>query len=257
MSALPAPAALTRASVLLLAGAAPVSAIAVHVAGWMPMARSAAYVVGPLVLVAVVLVLRGSLESRWAVQGALAGLVAVAAYDAVRIPLVVLNIWPDFIPRIGGWVTGTGGDDLLVGYAWRYVGDGAGIGLAYFTFCAVVLQVRPTLVRSRPVALSVAYGVVVWSGLVATVVLPPHGQTLLFRLTPASFGLSLLGHLVYGSVLGLGLRRTLQCLPGADSGTGDHEQGVTVAGLTVVGTARAVAPSSAGLLLGDAQVSQR
>src|SRR5690348_15273025 len=46
MSARPSPAALTRAGLLLAAGAAPVSAIAVHVAGWMPMARSAPYVVG-------------------------------------------------------------------------------------------------------------------------------------------------------------------------------------------------------------------
>jgi hypothetical protein len=124
-------------------------------------------------------------------------------------PLVWLNIWPDFIPRMGGWVTGGHGSNVAVGYVWRYLGDGAGIGLAYFVFCAVLLQVSPHIVQARPIALSVFYGVFVWTGLVATVAIPPHGESLLFKLTAASFGLSLLGHLIYGSVLGLCLRRYL------------------------------------------------
>ena len=200
---------LTRATLLLCAGAAPVSAIAVHVVGWMSMRDSAVFVVAPLALIALVLVARRSFEARWALRGAAAGLLAVMAYDAVRMPLVWLRIWPDFIPRIGGWVTGEHGTNVLIGYAWRYLGDGTGIGLAYFAFCAVVLQIRPNLVRVHPIALSVAYGIFVWTGLVATVVVPPHGEALLFRLTAASFGLSLLGHLVYGGVLGLCLSRYL------------------------------------------------
>ena len=198
-----------RAAVLLLAGAAPVTAIALHVFGLISMHDSARFVVAPLVVAAVVLVRGMSYEARWAVRGAFAGLVAVFAYDAVRMPLVWLNIWPDFIPRIGGWVTGSHGDDALLGYVWRYLGDGAGIGLAYFAFCAVALKIRPAVVRAHPVALSIGFGVFVWSGLLATVVLPAHGETLLFRLTPTSFALSLLGHLIYGSVLGLYLRRYL------------------------------------------------
>lgn len=199
---------IARAGLFLLAGAAPVSAIAVHVAGWVPMRDSAMFAVAPLVLLAAVLLAQRSFEARWALQGAIAGLVAVLAYDAVRMPLVWLDIWPDFIPRMGGWITGAHGGDVGAGYAWRYLGDGAGIGLAYFAFCAVLLR-SPwrALVRSCPIALSVFYGVFVWTGLIVTVALPPHGQTLLFKLTPTSFGLSLLGHLIYGSVLGLFLRR--------------------------------------------------
>ncbi|MGN6723874.1 MAG: hypothetical protein ACTHJM_14795 [Marmoricola sp.] len=200
---------LSRAALLLTAGAAPVSAIAVHVIGWMPMRESAPFVVAPLALIAVVLIAKRSLEAQWALRGAVAGLIAVMAYDAVRMPLVWLNIWPDFIPRMGGWVTGGHGTNALIGYAWRYVGDGAGIGLAYFAFCAVVLQIGPNLVRAHPIMLSVAYGIFVWSGLVATVAIPPDGQALLFKLTAASFGLSLLGHLIYGSVLGICLNRYL------------------------------------------------
>jgi len=200
---------LARATLLLLAGAAPVSAITAHVAGWMSMRDSAVFVVAPLGLIAMTLVVRRSFEARWALRGAAAGLLAVMAYDAVRMPLVWLSIWPDFIPRIGGWVTGGHGTNMLIGYAWRYLGDGAGIGLAYFAFCAVVLQVRPNLVRAHPIALSVGYGIFVWTGLVATFVVPPHGEALLFKLTVASFGLSLVGHLVYGGVLGLCLSRYL------------------------------------------------
>jgi hypothetical protein len=201
---------LARVVVLLLAGAAPVSAIALHVMGWISMQESAGFVVAPLVVAAIVLVRGMSYEARWAARGAGAGLAAVLAYDAVRLPLVRLNVWPDFIPRIGGWLTGAyGHDDALLGYAWRYLGDGAGIGLAYFALCAVVLQIKPDFVQARPIALSIGYAVFVWTGLLATVIFPQRGETLLFGLTPASFALSLLGHLIYGSVLGLYLRRYL------------------------------------------------
>ncbi|MGN6475267.1 MAG: hypothetical protein ACTHK4_16680, partial [Mycobacteriales bacterium] len=84
-----------------------------------------------------------------------------------------------------------------------------GIGLAYFAFCAVALKFKPEFIKARPVALSIGYGVFVWSGLLATVALPAHGEALLFKITPASLALSLLGHLIYGSVLGLYLRRHL------------------------------------------------
>jgi hypothetical protein len=198
-----------RVPLLMLAGAMPVSSIPLFVMGWVSMTSAALFMVLPSALVGLVLVAHGSREGLWALRGFLAGLVAVSAYDAVRMPLVWLNIWPDFIPRLGGWITGAGGRDALVGYTWRYLGDGGGIALAYFVFCSVVLMVRPGLVAARPVLLSVGYGVFVWSGLIATVALPARGEELLFALTPASFLLSLLGHLIYGSVLGLFLRHHL------------------------------------------------
>ncbi|MEU6239497.1 hypothetical protein [Kitasatospora sp. NPDC047058] len=43
--------------------------------------------------------------------------------------------------------------------------------------------------------------------MIATLLFAPHGQALLFRLTPATLAVSLAGHLVYGGVLGWTLGR--------------------------------------------------
>lgn len=200
---------LAPTALLMLCGAMPVSAIPLYVLDWLPFRTAAFGLVLPLAVVAVALMVRRTPEGSWARDGALAGLVAVSAYDAVRMPLVAAGVWPDFIPRIGGWLTG-GSANWELGYMWRYLGDGAGIAIAYFVFCGVVLAIRPRLVTARPVLFSIGYGVFVWTGLLATVVLPARGEQLLFRLTPASFALSLLGHLIYGAVLGLFLRRRLR-----------------------------------------------
>jgi hypothetical protein len=194
----------------MLAGAAPVSAIPVFVLGWVSLVHEALFWVVPMALVAAALMVRGSAEGRWALRGFVAGLLAVFAYDAVRMPLVWSGIWPDFIPRLGGWIVGSGGTDTAVGYTWRWIGDGGGIGLSYFVFCALALSIRPAFVTARPVLLSIGYGIFIWSGLMATVGLTGQGEKLLFALTPASLALSLLGHLVYGAVLGLCLRRHLR-----------------------------------------------
>ena len=194
----------------MLAGAAPVSAIPLFVLGWVRLEDAALFGVIPLAVIAIALLVRRSPQATWAARGWVAGVLAVFAYDAVRMPLVWTHVWPDFIPRLGGWVTGDGGKDAVVGYAWRWIGDGGGIGLAFFVFIGLVLSIRPRLVTARPVLISVGYGVFVWTGLMATVILPARGEALLFAITPASVALSLLGHLVYGSVLGLCLRAVIR-----------------------------------------------
>jgi hypothetical protein len=57
------------------------------------------------------------------------------------------------------------------------------------------------------VALGIAYGIFVWSGLVATIALSARGSIMLFALTPKTLVFSLVGHLIYGAVLGACLRR--------------------------------------------------
>jgi hypothetical protein len=197
---------LVLVTTLMAAAAVPVLAIPLYVFGLLSMTSAALFVVIPLHIIATVLMARRTPEGIWAGRGLIAGLVAVTAYDALRIPLVITGIWPDFIPRMGGWVVGSGHSNLFVGYLWRYLGDGGGIGQAYFVFCAVLLVVRPSLVTRRPVLLSIGYGVFIWAGLIFTVGVAPRGQTMMFALTPATLSLSLLGHLIYGSVLGLFLR---------------------------------------------------
>lgn len=203
-------AALARGGVLLAAGVMPVLSISLYVFGVLLISSAARYVVLPLAVVAMALAAHRSPESRWAVRGFVAGLVAVTAYDTLRMPMVFADVWPDFIPQLGGWVLGdAAGTSAPVGYAWRYIGDGGGIGLAFFVVCGMVRLWRYPPLAGRPVMLGVGYGVFVWSGLVGTVGLAAHGTEMLFPLTWASLGLSLAGHLVYGAVLGLFLRQVL------------------------------------------------
>jgi len=194
---------------LWTAGAAPVLSIPVQVFGLLPVADTARWVVLPLALVAAGLMTGRIGYGDWAWQGFLAGLLAVGAYDAVRLPMVVLGWWPDFIPRLGGWILGTGTSNAVVGYTWRYLGDGGGIGLAFFVTCGVLATIRPATVRRYPVTLAVGYGVFVWSELIGTIALSTRGASMLFALTPASLALSLLGHLIYGGVLGACLRHAV------------------------------------------------
>jgi hypothetical protein len=204
---------------LIAAGAMPVLSIPLAVMGALSMTTQALYLVIPLSLLTVALILQDSPESAWALRGLIAGLAAVTAYDAVRIPLALNDVWPDFIPHLGGWILGTEQDNLYVGYLWRYLGDGGGIGMAFFVFCRMVASVRPSWITAQPRLLSIGYGIFIWSGLCATVVLIPNGSKMLFVMSPMNFFLSLLGHLIYGAVLGLFLSRMIHPALGPASAT--------------------------------------
>jgi hypothetical protein len=193
---------LSRTLILLCAGAAPILAIPAHVFGIVPIHLTALWLIVPIVFLSIaLLVWRPRPHDRVTMGGFLAGLIAVAAYDAFRLPTVYsLHWWGDFIPQLGGWIT----DDTsnaLVGYAWRYAGDGGGIGLVFFA--SVASFGVTSWSRQRVMAVAIAFAVVpVWAGLIATVALAPHGETLLFPLTGTTLTLSLIGHIIFGTVLG-------------------------------------------------------
>ena len=198
-----------RAPILLATGALPVSSIPLHVSGLLDLRHLAVFVVVPSIVLVALVLSRRTPETRWARRGLVAGLVAVAAYDCLRLPLVLLGVMPDFIPRLGGWVSGQPGGNALLGYLWRYAGDGGGIGMAYFTFCGAMRSLRPALVDTHPLALSTTYGVTIWLGLLITVVALPRGQEMIFAVTPDRLAATLAGHLLYGLVLGLFLRASV------------------------------------------------
>ncbi len=129
-------------------------------------------------------------------RGLTAGLVAVLLYDSTRLPFVLLGGWPDFIPRIGSWLLDDPDAHWSIGYLWRYLGNGAGMGLAFTVLAPRIPD------RIDPRAAGLGFGIAVWSGLLTVLALSPDGQDKMFQLTPATFALSLLGHVVYGSVLG-------------------------------------------------------
>lgn len=94
-------------------------------------------------------------------------------------------------------VFNTSQPNWMVGYLWRYLGDGGFMGMAFTVgYCAL----KPR-VDSRIAGLG--FGVAIWLCLIGTLVLAPHGQEMLFRVTAITLSLSLLGHLIYGAAIGI------------------------------------------------------
>ncbi|MEQ3549945.1 hypothetical protein WIS52_05640 [Pseudonocardia nematodicida] len=212
MSPSPAPPGFVRPALHVLLAALPLLAISAHVFGLVEMQISAAVAVIPLATVVLVLsVFAPHAADRVVLHGLVWGVLACGIYDVFRLDTVyMLGLWGDFIPTMGTWITGNpdgmvGG--AVVGYLWRYIGDGGGIGITFFVVAAVCGLQRCS--RRTVVLAAVGFGVFpVWSGLIATVGLAPQGQQLMFTLTPTTVLLSLIGHLIFGLVLGLGFWRS-------------------------------------------------
>jgi hypothetical protein len=143
------------------------------------------------------LALRFPTYGKLALRGLLLGLIAVFLYDCMRYPFIIAGVWGDFIPKINMWLFNTSQPNWMVGYLWRYLGDGGFMGMA-FTVGYCVLKPR---VDSRIAGLG--FGVAIWLCLIGTLVLAPHGQEMLFRVTVITLSLSLLGHLIYGAAIGI------------------------------------------------------
>lgn len=207
------PLAPVRVGLHLVLAALPLLTISAHVFGLVPMHVSAGLVVVPLLLTVGLLTLFAPAGvERLIGHGALWGAAATGVYDVVRLDTVyLLGWWDDFIPTMGTWILDTdpaapGLGAGIVGYVWRYAGDGGGIGVTFFVLAAATgLHRRGT----RPtVGAAVVFAVMpVWAGLIGTVALAPRGESLMFPLTPTTVALSLVGHLVFGLVLGLGCAR--------------------------------------------------
>lgn len=133
-------------------------------------------------------------------KGWLAGLVAVFLYDISRVPFILAG-WDDFIPQIGVWLLGRENAHPALGYLYRYAGNGGGMGIS-FVLMAHVLNIRKSLVQS-----AVIYGLAVFGCLMLTLIISPLGQDEMFKITPLTFTGSLIGHIIYGLVLGLVLKR--------------------------------------------------
>jgi hypothetical protein len=191
-------------------GFAPIGALALTIGGLWSLAIGALVLVWPAIVLAVVLGLLSPRQGRYALEGMAAGLLAVLVYDLVRWTFVALRLWGDFIPNIGGWLNGTGQPDWLLGYSFRWLGDGGGMGIA-FMVAARTLILRPA--RGAAVALGIAYGLGIWLCLLITLIVSPEGQAHLFPITAVTLLLSWIGHVVYGAVLGAALSLTGMRLP--------------------------------------------
>jgi hypothetical protein len=177
-------------------GFSPITALATAVIGILPLSTATLVMVWPCVLLGAVLAFLFPLYGRLVLRGLLIGLVAVFLYDCMRVPFILAGIWGDFIPKIGMWLLNTSKPDWFLGYLWRYIGDGGFMG---FAFVVVYCLMKPPI-NGRMAALS--FGIAIWICLVLTVILAPHGEQMLFQLTPTTITLSLAGHLIYGAVIG-------------------------------------------------------
>ncbi len=178
-------------------GFSPITALAIAIIGILPLSVSTLLIVLPATLLGIGLALWFPGYRKLALKGLMIGLIAVFLYDCMRVPFILTGIWGDFIPKINMLLFNTSQPNWVVGYIWRYVGDGGYMGMA-FTVAYCVLKPR---VDSR--IAGVVFGLAIWVCLLGTLVLAPHGQEMLFKLSLTTLSLSLLGHLIYGISLGM------------------------------------------------------
>ncbi|MBL4705752.1 MAG: hypothetical protein JKY54_14600, partial [Flavobacteriales bacterium] len=119
---------ISRLALFFVAGVLPVSSVALHSLGWISI-RS--MIIPNIIMVSICCyhLFNNDELKRLIARGWLAGIVAVLMYDISRIPFIYMG-WEDFIPGLGGWITGSD-ENFTVGYLWRYLGNGAGLGLGF------------------------------------------------------------------------------------------------------------------------------
>lgn len=154
----------------------------------------------PAILVISIASLAYPTLGKLCLQGWFSGLVAVLLYDVSRVPFILAG-WDDFIPKIGVWLLQNESAHPLLGYLYRYAGNGGGIGISF------VLLYMLCFKSKNIVYMGIAFGLAVFSCLMLTLVFSPLGQDEMFRITVLTFTGSLIGHIIYGWVLGLMLRR--------------------------------------------------
>src|SRR6266568_1815453 len=122
-------------------GFSPITALAIAIIGILPLSVSTLLIVLPATLLGIGLALWFPGYRKLALKGLMIGLIAVFLYDCMRVPFILAGIWGDFIPKINMLLFNTSQPDWVVGYIWRYVGDGGYMGMA-FTVAYCVLKPR-------------------------------------------------------------------------------------------------------------------
>lgn len=139
---------------------------------------------------------------RRAAVGFTAGILATIIYDVVRLALTFSLGLPDPIPHIGLMLVGPdvyfGGDWWWAGYLWRFLGNGAGMGIVY-----AMLSPRWFNLKGGWI-----YGEIVGTGMFILLLLFPVTQLHLFVLNPIVVINGILGHWAYGMSLGWIFKRT-------------------------------------------------
>ncbi len=182
--------------VFFAVGFSAITALAIAIIGWLPLDIAAYIFVWPSLIIWLAVGILYPNYGKLALKGFVIGMLACLFYDTMRFVAIELGLWGDFIPRIGMWLLHTNKPDWLIGYIWRYIGDG---GFMSTAFVVGYFSLKPKM-DVRIAAL--LFGIAIWVCLVGTILLAPHGTDMLFPLTPVTFSLSLLGHIIYGLSIG-------------------------------------------------------
>ena len=195
-------------------GFAPILALALTLLGVCSLPLATMALVAPALVSAFGLSYHDPSHGRLMLQGFLRGVMAVTCYDCVRIAFVFAGYLDDFIPQIGAMLVEDSNHHFIVGYLWRYLGNGGGLGLAFVSTLALIkrrLSVRqqqrmtPRLMK----IIAIGFGVFVWICLIMTLKISPHGEDIMFVISPITLLATLSGHVVFGYALGCFVSRLL------------------------------------------------
>jgi len=182
-------------------GFSPITTLALAIFKVLPLHIGVYIFVLPSIVIAIALGIRFRIYGILSLKGLCLGILAVFIYDLTRLPFVIFGGWRDFIPEIGGLLLNGHVRNYFLGYLWRYLGNGGGMGLAFFMAYPLISSKIDCLKAS------IIYGVLIWLCLLGTLIFSPNGQEMLFHLNYQTFCLSLVGHLVYGGVIGTMMKR--------------------------------------------------
>jgi hypothetical protein len=188
-------------------GFAPITALALSFMGIFTLHFASPLLVIPALCLAMGLSCYQPRYGRMMLQGFVMGIIAVTCYDGVRILFIMAGWMDDFIPKIGGMLVGDGNPHAVLGYLWRYLGNGGGMGMAFVCAFALLKQLltEPQQARITPRVtkhIALGFGCFVWACLIVTLKISPQGEAMMFVITPTSLLLSWIGHLVFGYTLG-------------------------------------------------------
>jgi hypothetical protein len=185
--------------VYFILGFTPITALALSLTEIVPLYQSVLWGLLPLTAIGGLIGLYDRALGQVAGTGLLIGLLAVLLYDGTRIPFLLAGLWADFIPEIATHLVPGMEPNWILGYLWRYLGNGGGMGMA---FVVAYVLLRPGL---NVWGLGVGYGVAIWCCLLTTLGLMPAEADPLFPATPLLLVVSFVGHVVYGLGLAWGL----------------------------------------------------
>jgi hypothetical protein len=184
-------------------GFAPITALALSFMGALTLSLASLLLVIPALGIAMGLSCYEPRYGRLMLHGFVMGIIAVTCYDGVRFTFIMAGWMDDFIPKIGGMLVGDGNPHAVLGYLWRYLGNGGGMGMAFVCAFALLRQHQETRITPRVTKhIALGFGCFVWACLIITLMISPHGEEMMFVITPTSLLLSWIGHLVFGYTLG-------------------------------------------------------